>query len=112
MSKADELKYITFKQFIYTINIRDCFINNSGKETMDNQIIRLIYDSDNKDAYIDIGWYDYCPKNEIWKRLEKTLNKNILDSVVTDFRYQDDFNCIIVYLADKNNTVNLEDYVN
>ena len=112
MSKADELKYITFKQFVYTINIRDCYTSRLGNEVMDNQIIRLIYNSNNKDDYIDIGWYDFFNKDAIWGRLEKTLNKNILESIVTDFKYQDDYSCIVVYLADKNISESLAEYQN
>ena len=112
MSEEEKLKYITFKQFIYTINIRDCYTSRLGNEIMDNQIIRLIYDSNNKNDYIDIGWYDFYTKDEIWKTLEKTLNQSILDSIVTDFKYQDDYSCIVVYLANKNITENLTDYAN
>lgn len=79
---------------------------------MDNQIIRLIYNSNNKDDYIDIGWYDFFNKDAIWERLEKTLNKNILESIVTDFKYQDDYSCIVIYLADKNISESLVEYQN
>lgn len=104
-----ELQYITFKQFFYTINIRNCY----GDDIKNNQIIRLIHINENEDNYIEIGWYDYFNKDGSWKILEKTLNKNILDSIVTDIRYEEKFNCIIVYWANKNDmSETLSEYTN
>lgn len=115
MSKADEIQFISFKQFIYTINIRNCYLLN-GKEINDNEIVRLFYKSNGivgKDNYIDLGWYDYFNKDSVWKILEETLNQNILDSIVTDFRYDIDYNCIVVYLSNKNEIKEtLQEYAN
>lgn len=104
-----ELQYITFKQFFYTINIRNCY----GDDIENNQIIRLINNNENEDNYIEIGWYDYFNKDSSWKILEKTLNKNILDSIVTDIRYEEKYNCIFVYWANRSNmNETLEEYTN
>lgn len=93
------MKFITFKQFIYTINISNCHYNNEGKTIDDNDIIRIHLDNDfnhDKDNYIDLGWYDMSSKLDSYNILEKYFNKNVLESVVTDFQYNDDINCIEV----------------
>lgn len=96
------MDYITFKQFIYTINIRNCYLSQEGKEINNNGIIRIYYGTEFKnDNYIEIGWYDYFNKDTVWKILKETLNKNILDSVITDFRYNDNYSCIEVCVAKK-----------
>jgi len=107
------MEYITFKQFIYTINIRDCY-KIDGKEISDNQVIRLYYGTEyKKDNYTEIGWYDYFNKDAVWEILKLSLNKNILDSVVTDFRYNRDIECFEVYLAlRKDLEENLQEYQN
>ena len=107
------MKYITFKQFIYTINIRDCYTKN-GKEILDNQIIRIYQGTEyKKDNYIEIGWYDYFNKDAVWDILKETLNKNILDSVVTDFRYNDEYMVFEVYVSlEKDIGATLEEYQN
>lgn len=92
----EEIQYITFKQFFYTINIRNCY----GNDIQDNQIIRLVYGLDERD-YIEIGWYDFYNKDYSWEILEKTLNKNIIDSIVTGIRYEEKFNTIFLYLSAK-----------
>ena len=43
------MEYITFKQFIYTINMRDYYVNSSGTGCHDSIIIKIYYNSDNKD---------------------------------------------------------------
>lgn len=108
------MDYITFKQFVYTINIRDCHTSFSGKECEDNNIIRIYYGNDySKSTYIDIGWYDYFNKDTVWNILENSLNKKILDSVVTDFRYNEDYLCFEVYLSSKKDLEEtLEEYQN
>lgn len=95
------MEYITFKQFIYTINIRDCYTNKNNRETLDNSIIRINWSKkgDNKkDFYLDIGWYDYYNKDSVWEILESYLSRQILDSIVTDFRFNEEFNCIELWL--------------
>lgn len=108
------MKYITFKQFVYTINIRDCYISKEGKEINNNQIIRIYQGTEyKKDNYIEIGWYDYFNKDTVWNILKETLNKNILDSVVTDFRYNDDYMVFEVYVSlEKDIEATLEEYQN
>ena len=107
------MEYITFKQFIYTINIRDCYLID-GKEISDNQVLRLYYGIEyKKDNYTEIGWYDYFNKDAVWEILKLSLNKNILDSVVTDFRYNKDIEGFEVYLAlRKDLQENLQQYQN
>lgn len=100
------LNFITFKQFIYTINIRYC----PDSDTMDNKIIRLLFNDVSNNNYIDLGWYDYFHKDTCWEILEKMLNERVLESVVTDFWYDDKFDCICVCLQDKDYET-LEDYV-
>ena len=39
----EELKFITFKQFIYTINIRQYYTNFQNKEVKDGYPIRIYY---------------------------------------------------------------------
>ena len=94
------MEYITFKQFVYTINIRDCYLTDKGKEMNGNDIIRIYYGTEfKKDNYIEVGWYDYFNKDTVWEILNKTLNKNILESVVTDFGYNEDCMCFEIYVA-------------
>lgn len=108
------MEFITFKQFVYTINIRNCYTNQSQKECEDNYIIRIYYcENYSNREYIDIGWYDYTNKDTTWKILENSLNQKILNSVVTDFRYDKDYGCIEVYVSDKNElNQTLEEYQN
>lgn len=108
------MKFITFKQFIYTINIRNCYLSEKGKELQNNEIIRIYYGTEyKKDNYIEIGWYDYFNKDTVWNILKETLNKKILDSVVTDFRYNEDYMCFEVYLSlEKDLEETLEEYQN
>ena len=108
------MDYITFRQFVYTINIRDFHMSFNGKECQDNSIIRIYYGSDyKKGMYIDIGWYDYFNKDTVWDVLENSLNKKILDSVVTDFQYNEDYLCFEVYLQSKEDLDGtLEEYQN
>lgn len=103
------MKFITFKQFIYTINIRYCH-----NDLDDNYMIRLYYGTEHKkDNYIEIGWYDFFNKDTIWNILENSLNKKILDSIVTDFRYNEDYGCIEVYIcSEKELGATLEEYQN
>lgn len=108
------MEYITFKQFIYTINIRDCYLNLNQKEILDNEVIRINWSKEGegrKDFYIDIGWYDYANKDFVWEVLETYLSKEILNSVVTDFRYNEDFNCLELWLQFEY-TESLQEYQN
>lgn len=109
------MKFITFKQFIYTINITDYHRTiTTGKEIKDNRILRIHYGREyNKDDYIDIGWYDYFCKNNVWKILESYLKKEILESVVTDFLFNEDFFMIEVFTCSKEDLEeSLEEYQN
>ena len=102
------MEYITFKQFIYTISIRNCSTSPITGATIDDDVsIRVYYD------YIDISWYDYSRKDEAWKTLEKYFKKEILESVVTDFFFNQDLCCLEVYTcAKKDIEENLEEYKN
>lgn len=97
------MDFITFKQFIYTINIRNYYRSTlTQNEVEDNNIIRIYYGKEfDKNCYIDIGWYDYFRKDSIWKILESYLKKEILDSVVTDFSFNEDFMLMEVYTCSK-----------
>lgn len=109
------MNFITFKQFIYTINIRDCYLSEKGIELEDNQVIRIYYKTNfnTKDHFIEIGWYDYFNKDTVWKILLETLNKNILNSVVTDFRYNEDYKVFEVYVSlEKDLKCTLQEYQN
>lgn len=109
------MEYITFKQFIYTINIRTCYTSPiTGEEIDDSNMLRVYYGVEyDKNNYIDIDWYDYSCKNTVWKTLEKYLKKEILESVVTDFSFNQDLCCIEVYTCAKENMQeNLEEYQN
>ena len=97
------MEFITFKQFIYTINIREsCKSIISGKEVEDGCAIRIHYGKEyKKDDYIDISWYDFFNKGTVWKILGNYLKKEILESVVTDFFFNEDFGIIEVYTCSK-----------
>lgn len=98
------MEYITFKQFIYTINIRNFYLNEQRKEIKGNEIIRINWskEGETKDRfYIDIGWYDFFNKDSVWDILETYLSEKILNSYVTGFLYNEDFNCIEVWLQEK-----------
>lgn len=58
------MEFITFKQFVYTINIRESYKSIiSGKEVEDGRAIRIHYGKEyKKDDYIDISWYDFLIK--------------------------------------------------
>lgn len=105
------MEYITFKQFIYTINIRDYYTSFfTKKEVEDGALIRIHYGTEyKKDDYIDISWYDYFCKDSVWKILESYLKKEILESVVTDFSFNQDYGLIEVYICSRKDLVeNLE----
>lgn len=105
------MEYITFKQFIYTINIRDCYTSAfTNKEVEDGALIRIYYGTEYKnDNYIDISWYDYFSKDSVWKALEDYLKKEILESVVTDFSFNQDYGCMEIYTCSRKDLVeNLE----
>ena len=109
------MEYITFKQFVYTISIRDCCKSAfSGSEIEDNHVIRIYYGKEyDKDNYIDIGWYDFLRKGSVWKILGSYLKKEILESVVTDFFFDEDFGLIEVYTCSKEDLrESLEEYMN
>lgn len=97
------MEYITFKQFVYTINIRDYYVGSSGTECHDNKIVRIYYNFDNMKEYIDLGWYDYYNKDAVWEVLENTLNKKILDSVITDIGYNEDYSVLEIWTEQKEN---------
>lgn len=97
-----KMPFITLKQFIYAINIRDCYYSDDGKEIDSNKIIRIYYDYDmKKEGYIDLGWYDYYDKDKIWDILKTMLNKNILEGYVTDFFYDEDKSVLTIYVENK-----------
>ena len=107
------MEYITFKQFIYTINIRDYYVSSNGTECHDNKIIRIYYDFNNTKKYIDLGWYDYYSKGTVWEVLESTLNKKILDSVITDIGYNEDYSILEIWTEQKENlTETLKEFQN
>lgn len=109
------MEYITFKQFVYTINIRNVYTSPiTGEQIDDSYMLRVHYGVEyDKDNYIDIDWYDYSRKDTVWKTLEKYLKKEILESVVTDFSFNKDLCCIEVYTCAKENMQeNLEEYQN
>lgn len=109
------MEYITFKQFIYTISIRSSYKSAiSGNEVDDGNTIRIHYGKEyNKDNYIDISWYDFLNKGSVWKILENYLKKEILESVVTDFAFNEDFGLIEVYTCSKEDLEeSLEEYQN
>lgn len=109
------MEYITFKQFIYTINIKDSYVSAlTGKEIDDGTMLRVYYGRGyDKYDYIDISWYDYSRKDETWKTLEKYLKEEILESIVTDFFFNQDLCCIEVYTcAKKDVEESLQEYQN
>ena len=97
------MEYITFKQFIYTISIRSSYKSAiSGNEVEDGRAIRIHYGKEyKKDDYIDISWYDFFNKGTVWKILGSYLKEEILESVVTDFSFNEDFGLIEVYTCSK-----------
>ena len=97
------MEYITFKQFVYTISIRSSYKSIiSGNEVDDGRGIRIHYGKEyKKDNYIDISWYDFFNKGSVWKILENYLKKEILESVVTDFSFNEYFGLIEVYTCSK-----------
>nr|DAQ36297.1 MAG TPA: hypothetical protein [Caudoviricetes sp.] len=109
------MEYITFKQFIYTIGIRDCYTSPITGATIDDGLsIRVYYGRGyDKYDYIDISWYDYSLKKDAWKTLEKYFKKEILESIVTSFFFNQDLCCIEVYTCAKGDVEeNLEEYKN
>lgn len=109
------MEYITFKQFIYTIGIRDCYTSPITGATIDDGVsIRVYYGRGyDKYDYIDISWYDYSLKKDAWKTLEKYFKKEILESIVTNFFFNQDLCCIEVYTCAKGDVEeNLEEYKN
>lgn len=109
------MEYITFKQFVYTISIRSSYKSIiSGNEVDDGRGIRIHYGKEcDKDNYIDIGWYDFLRKESVWKILGSYLKKEILESVVTDFFFNEDFGLIEVYTCSKEDLrESLEEYMN
>ena len=97
-----KMPFITFKQFIYTINIRKYYKSKTGEGIQDNKVIRIYYNYEiNKEKYIDLGWYDYYTKDEIWDILKTMLNKNILEGYVTDFFYDEDKSVLTIYVENK-----------
>ena len=109
------MEYITFKQFIYTISIRSSYKSViSGNEVDDSETLRIHYGKEyEKGNYIDIGWYDFFNKGSVWKILGNYLKKEILESVVTDFSFNEDFGLIEVYTCSKEDLKeSLEEYMN
>lgn len=107
------MEYITFKQFFYSINIRNCYISSlTNKEVDDGFIIKLFYGKEyDKYDYMDISWYDYTRKADAWKTLEKYLKKEILESIVTGFYFDQDYGCLVVYACAKEDVEEtLEEY--
>ena len=109
------MEYITFAQFIYTINIRSCYTSAlTGKEVDDGAVLRVHYGRDFDECnYIDISWCDYSRKNDVWENLEKYLKKEILESIVTDLYFNRDLCCMEIYTCAKENVEeSLEEYKN
>ena len=95
----DDLRYITFKQFIYTVDIGQ-YIN----EKMDATSIRIYTDLDKdktKDNWFDLGFYDWSFKASAWKFLEKVLSKEILNSYVERIWIDDTFDILCIDLVSK-----------
>lgn len=114
--KKNELEYITFKQLIYTLNIRDMRYGRfEKKEIEDCQIIKIYYDDNSSDSfgnmreYLQVGWNDFFNKDTVWKTLEKFLKKEVLDSYVTDIRYNDEEEILEICL-ENNPMETLEEY--
>lgn len=106
------MEYITFKQLIYTINIRELYKTKNDESLQGNTTIR-IYNVKSKDDFVEIGWYDYYNKDTSWDLLKEVLNEQILDSIVTDFRYNGDYSCFEVYVSSKEEMgCTLEEYQN
>lgn len=91
-----KLEFITFKQFIYTINIRDCYKNRFGKEIDDSKIIRIYY----KERHIELGWYDFTAKDSVYQTLSTFLKKEIMESYITDMYYDEDVEELTLHLDD------------
>lgn len=111
----EELKFITFKQFIYTINIRQYYTNFQNKEVKDGYPIRIYYSEGfmdyKKEEWFDLSWYDFTAKEAVWDNLSKILKEEVLNSFVTDFRYDEEIEQIVVYL-EKQPNASLEEYQN
>ena len=75
----ENLRYITFKQFIYTLSIR-----RSEEPGAEGNDIRIYPDIEgyNKNNWFDLCWYDFFNKSSVWNYLEKILSKDILNSFV------------------------------
>ena len=111
----EELEFITFKQFIYTINIRQYYTNFQNKEVKDGYPIRIHYSEGcmdyKKEEWFDLSWYDFTAKETVWNNLSKILKEEVLNSFVTDFRYDEEIEQIVVYLEKQPNAT-LEEYQN
>lgn len=107
------MEYITFKQFIYTINIRELYKSENDESLQGNTTIRIYHNNIKSKDYVEIGWYDYHNKDTSWELLKEVLNEQILDSIVTDFRYNEDYSCFEVYVSSKEEMgCTLEEYQN
>lgn len=106
--KKNELGYITFKQLIYTLNIRDIRYGRfEKKEIEDTQIIKIYYDDNSSESfgierdYLQIGWNDFYNKDKVWENLEKFLKKEVLNSYVTDIKYNDEEEILTIWTNKK-----------
>ncbi len=91
----EELKYITFKQFIYTVNIRYFF-----NEKQDSRSIRIYTDLiEGKENWFDFAWYDFFNKDATWELLETILSPQILESVIDNIWLDDNIDSICIYLV-------------
>ncbi len=93
----DDLRYITFKQFIYTVDISKYF-----NEKQDAVCIRFFLEdseiSNCTTSWFDLAWYDWHNKDASWNILNKILSKEILNSQIERIFMDDEINTLCLDL--------------
>ena len=106
----DDLRYITFKQFIYTVDIR-----RYDNEKQTGTDIRIYPDNIDRvhenTSWFDLCWYDWVNKDSVWKYLSIILSKDILNSYVSYIWIDKDEDILSVRLISKP-TESLSSYKN
>ena len=95
----DDLRYITFKQFIYTVNIRQYY--NEKQDATNIRIYPDIEEIRDKDLWFDFSWYDWANKDACWKILSNVLSEKILKSYITDIWLDENINVLSIRLENK-----------
>jgi hypothetical protein len=96
----DDLRYITFKQFIYTVNIRR--YDNEKQTGTDIRIYpdNIEYTHENT-SWFDLCWYDWFNKDAVWNYLNVVLSEDVLNSYVSDIWLDENEDILSIRLVSK-----------